>query len=185
MTTFLTFAVQSLNINNYLPVQSLYIPLISTYFMFSIFITFFSLIWFLIANKFVSKPFLPKPFEKIAKLIQTCLFCIYPEVKEKVKPVETKIVQQTTENKKETIESIEAPSISAVEQPDIVKPSKCDKCTMCSKCQEEKDKEKNKKKLKETIEALVNPLNLVVFFFAVIAFILLHVIIWLRNLFNF
>ena len=183
MTSFLTFAVQSLNLNNSLPVQSLYFPLISVYFMISIFVTFYSLIWFWSVNNFLTKNF-PKPIEKIAELIQACLFCRCIKKKsesDKVKPDKSVVITDLVTDEKKQIETkLAGPSMS--------QENKCNKCDMCSKCKdktkEEKDKEEKKKKKKENTESLVNALNILMFIFMAILLGLLHLVIWIRCYFE-
>jgi hypothetical protein len=186
MTSFLTFAVQSLNLNNSLPVQSLYFPLISVYFMVSIFVTFYSLVWFWTVNNFTTKSFLPEPLEKFARLIRKCLFCQCSKEKkankiDKVKQENSTPVIITDLNEKMPIE-IKPVSAS------MSKETKCIKCDLCSKCddkaKEDKDKEEKKKKKKENIESLVSALNYLMFICVAIVLAILHLIIWIRCAFE-
>jgi hypothetical protein len=175
MTSFLTFSVQSLNLNNSLPVQSLYFPLISVYFMISIFTTFFSLVWFWIINNFITKNFIPKPLAKLAEAIEMCLFC-------KKKQKEVVKVKPTAGNDNLTVVNLEGKTeVKIASSASSSQESKCNKCDMCSKCKEGKEKEDAKKKKKENNEALANALNYLVFICVCITLALLHLIIWLRN----
>ncbi len=176
MTAFLTFAVQSVNMANFLPVQSSYYPLISVYFTCSILITFTSLIWFWTCNRFVSqKQMPPKLLEMLSNLIRNLLVCIY----KKEKKVEPKKAEMT--KKDEIIE------VKSLKEPEDMKPIdipiiKCNKCEMCSKCQATKDKDDKKKKDVEKIESIIGPLNYLAC--SIMAFILIavHLSIWLSCL---
>jgi hypothetical protein len=59
MTSILTFAVTSLRISNDIPIQSDYLPLITTYFLMSIVYTLTGLVWFVLLENFTKKKKLP------------------------------------------------------------------------------------------------------------------------------
>lgn len=175
MTSFLTFAVQSLNINNFLPVQSLYFPLISVYFMCSIFCTFFSLIWFWNLNNFTTKK-VPKFLEPIAKLMKLILFCLFPKNDKqdnKVKSNEIIISDLEPKGKVAIVSS------SASEQ------QKCSKCSIdCMKCKADKEKEDAKKKTKEVNDSNCIALNYLVFFIVFIILAFVNAVVWLSCAFS-
>ena len=174
MTAFLTFAVQSVNMANFLPVQSSYYPLISVYFTCSILITFTSLIWFWTCNRFISqKQMPPKLLVMLSNLIRNCLICIYKK--------EKKVEPKKVETKRDDI--IEVKSLKEPEEmKPIDKPSKCNKCEMCSKCQESKDKDDKKKKDVEKIESIIGPLNYLACSMMALILFAVHLIIWLSCL---
>lgn len=185
MTTFLTFSVQALNMANFLPVQSLYYPLVSLYFMFSIVGTFFSLLWFWTANNFITKAYLPMALEKVSKVMKLCLFCLYEKPKEviKVQPASNTTLVVTNVNEKENEKENEKLEIRVAASTSVEK-TKCSKCDLCTKCKEDKDKEDKKKKTKESIESSVSALNYLAWFIALFFFISIHIAIWLSCAFG-
>jgi len=67
ITTFLNMATISLRLSSEIPVQSEVFPLISLYFMLSIFYTFLSLIWFSICEQFKTRKYVPACFKSLAR----------------------------------------------------------------------------------------------------------------------
>ncbi len=63
MTTFLTLAVYSVKVSNDFPKQSKHMPIVTIYFIFGLFITLFSLVWFTIASYCKEHNLLPKWIE--------------------------------------------------------------------------------------------------------------------------
>lgn len=66
-------AIISVRVASDIPIQSDYLPLISLYFILSLFYTFISLNWFVLLNHFRSKNSLPKFLESLAVFYK--LFC--------------------------------------------------------------------------------------------------------------
>jgi len=70
MTTFLTFGVYALKLNNEMPVQSEYFPLASIYFIVALVYTLISLAWFVMANHFVITKKIPNCLIAVAELLR-------------------------------------------------------------------------------------------------------------------
>lgn len=60
ITTFLNMGIISIRVSSDIPVQSRYLPLITLFFLLSLFYTFISFMWFTILEMFKSKNTLPK-----------------------------------------------------------------------------------------------------------------------------
>ncbi len=75
LTTFLTYGIYSLRVASDLPVQSQYFPIISYYFLFSIFYTLIIMIWFIIANQLLISKEIPYFFDKLANLLSYLKCC--------------------------------------------------------------------------------------------------------------
>lgn len=169
MTAFLTFAVQSLNITNCLPVQSLYVPLIKIYFICSIFITFIALLWFWTQNYYTGKK-LPYLLLKTGNICKVILFWIFP------KPTTAPVIA----NKSQEVTAVVAINESNV----ILSKNTCNKCEMCSNCKVNKDKEDKKKKEKEIFDSALSAINYMVFYLLIIFITLVMTIIWTINATN-
>jgi hypothetical protein len=164
-TIFLTFAVQAVNMSNYLPIQSTYFPLISIYFICSISLTAVSLIWFYFANKFSTSNDMPIVLQKIAVVVKSCLFFYFSKEQEK--------------NVDESGKAKEPAENDALTEIGVIKlVEKCNNCDVCSKCKDEKKNDEKKKKKKTEIESLVLALNILALVLVSLATILLHIIIW-------
>ena len=70
MTTFLTFGVYALKLNNEMPIQSEYFPLASVYFIVALVYTLISMAWFVMANHFVITKRIPSCFLRVAELLR-------------------------------------------------------------------------------------------------------------------
>ena len=172
MTAFLTFAVQSLNIANFLPVQSLYFPLISVYFICSIFVTFLSMFWFWLVNYYTTKNYVPKCLEIIATGVKRYFICIYH------KPV-VAIKNETVVKETNNSITLESSKVSKSEQK-----IDCNKCEMCTKCKESKEKDDTKKKVKENNDSALQALNYLMCFIVIFLLVCIITIVWLINALN-
>ena len=76
VTTFLTYGVYSLRVSSDLRVQSQYFPVISYYFLFCIMYTLLLLIWFVMANYYLTNK-LPKILSGPASILNKIWFCKY------------------------------------------------------------------------------------------------------------
>ncbi len=70
MTTFLNQAIISVRVSGDIPVQSVYLPLISLFFFLSIFYTFLSFIWFIAAEQLKTRKYAPKFIQNLASKIK-------------------------------------------------------------------------------------------------------------------
>ena len=153
MTVFLTFGVYSLRVSNDLPVQSKYFPMISVYFLVGVLYAFMSIIWFAVANSFLTKNSVPKCLRQIVYLIK--------------RYQSAKTVKQS--------ESKESVKDEEVDQ----QIRKCNKCEDCKICLTAKEKEAIKKKQKEETELLVSILNFIFFILMSILMIATNLWIWI------
>jgi hypothetical protein len=179
MTTFLTYAVQSLNIAGFLPVQSQYYPLISIYFLMSLICTFSSLVWFWYSNKLLTENKIPSSLRVVAKYVKKCLFFIFIPTETNQEIFERKI---TPENDI-TITNLDKANVSKeTEQKEI---NKCNKCEiLCSKCVQYKQRDDNKRKEKENNESLIKALNILASFTVFSIFVTIHLCIWIICVIN-
>ena len=141
-------------------VQSLYVSLVSVYFILSMLCTFFALAWFSAQNYLITKGYLPIWLEKVAKLIKTLLCCLYSP----------KIV---TVNKNAN---------SSVNQDEQIALSSCNKCEMCSKCKEIEEKVKKKKEEIAKINKDILVINYLILVIIFTALFLLHIIVWISSI---
>jgi hypothetical protein len=70
LTTFLNQAIISVRVSGDIPVQSVYLPLISLFFFLSIFYTFLSFIWFIAAEQLKTRKYAPKFIQNLASKIK-------------------------------------------------------------------------------------------------------------------
>jgi len=174
MTTFLTYAVQSLNIAGFLPVQSQYYPLISIYFLMSLICTFLSLVWFWYSNKHLTENKIPSSLRVVAKYVKKCLFFIFI-------PAETN--QEIMPESDLTITNLDKANVSKeIEQKEIDKCSKCE--ILCSRCVQYKLKDDKEKKEKENNESLIKALNILASFTVFSIFVTIHLCIWIICVIN-
>jgi hypothetical protein len=174
MTTFLTYAVQSLNIAGFLPVQSQYYPLISIYFLMSLICTFLSLVWFWYTNKLLTENKIPSSLRVVANYVKKCLFFIFIPAETNIQEIfERKI---TPENDI-TIKNLDKANVSKeTEQKEI---DKCNNCELlCSKCIYKKKIDEDKRKEKENNESLIKALNILASFTVFSIFLIIHICIW-------
>jgi hypothetical protein len=194
MTTFLTFSVQSLNIANFLPVQSKYFPMISIYFLASLMLTFSSMAWFWYSNNLRGKTKLPSVFRAVADFIKRYLSCLFavPQVKDKEdKDAENEKLSRlkrigvndlNCKGKKQKFKLVNK-SISVIvpiEEAEVKTEMKmCSKCEItCPQCIIDNEKENEKKKQTEIIETEVKALNILASALMALCFIAMHVGIW-------
>lgn len=169
MTAFLTFAVQSLNISNFLPVQSLYVPMITVYFIFSILLTFVALLWFWIMNYYTGKP-LPFILYHAGLFSKNALFWIYPM------PSTTPMVVKKAE---ETENQVIKMDLNQPVSSGII--NSCNLCGMCDKCKDKKEKEDKKKKEKDANDTILQALNYMMFYLLMFCIVCILSIIWIVN----
>ena len=193
MTIFLTFAVQALTFNNFLPVQSTYVPLIIIYFVCSILCTFFSFTWFIIHKYLSDKGSMPKWLETVASIVKIVFFFIYMKPKQKVAEQKKEIKTENSEsnnhdNQNAATLSVSLPNAVQVDSIINIENSKrnenasCNKCEMCSKCKEDKVKENKKKDEKKKFEENVSAINFLCLILTFIALLILNLVIWSLNL---
>ena len=188
MTVFLTFGVYALKINGDMPVQSQYIPIVSVYFIVAALYTLFSLIWFILANYFATKSYIPKPLALVADKVHDIFDCeskkkplqksapVYP-IPEKENHIEQETVDQSFFAKPPTKEDSlvwRKKSGNNVQLP--VKTPKCDSCNKCQDCE---INEKEKKIAKKILDKNLKTLNLLAFLIIFLIMIISNLAIWI------
>ena len=145
MSGLLTFAVSALRIASDMPIQSDYIPSISSYFLSSTSYNLLAFFWFIYRNRASNKNEIPKCLEIIRNLLKK-VFCLFFPTNKKAVP--------TTETKQPLINY--AVSIKMTE--DLAKKTKFGFCDRCSDCEAALliDKDKRKNEVESCLEALKN-----------------------------
>lgn len=171
------------------------------YYMFGILYTFMAYIWFILANEFSTKEYLPKYLEIFAvKFIKRILFWVFNEKpiwkSNKVKVIESKnpamnenmsVLKIKTDSNTNDDKNIqhgnltkENPQSTLSNLPHLNFPSlKCGNCDICDKCKGVKEAEKLKKAKKTHNDANVKAWN---FFMCFILFLIMfscNLITWL------
>ena len=153
----MTFAVYQLGIGGYLPVQSLYLPDISWYFVTSISYNLITMIWFVYQNHCLTKAEIPGWLgfcgEKLKKIFCLCL---------------------PTDKNKQKFEDSGKKIITVEENPK----GKCDLCDRCEKCESDYEKEEAKKKKKKDYESKLESLNYFIFIILLITLVITQILIW-------
>jgi hypothetical protein len=163
MSGFLTFAVYALRIASDMPIQSDYIPSVSSYFLSSITYNLLAFFWFIYRNRASTKNEIPKCLEIIGNFLKK-VFCLCFPTNKKTLPV--------TETKKPL--KNDAVSISMTNE--TTKKTKCGFCDRCSDCEAALliDKDKRKKEVESCLEAL----NYFFFIILFIALFITQLVIW-------
>ena len=180
MTSFMTFSVYSLRISSDMPVESNFVPMVTLYFILGISYTFLSFIWFIIANEFLTKNYLPRYLVLVASVIKSFLSWKSNDVSRKISPVKSKSHKDTTEsiNKKSDVTVKNKPkqeisyNIEPFEQQFVA-------ISSCEKCEREKEKDDGQKKKKALIESSVSVLNKFICFIMCLIVIACNLITWL------
>ena len=162
MTMMMTFSVYSLRVATDMPVESNFLPMVTLVFVFSTTYTFLSMIWFIIANEFVTKNNIPKCLIVFACGIKRVLFWKFNSKKDKkvdLKPEKIEVIITPQSDRLANVETINQLTklLESLSKPP------CYNCGFCEKCLEEKKSEKEKKKNKELNEENVSALNHSVF----------------------
>ncbi len=157
LTTFLTYGIYSLRVASDLPVQSQYFPIISYYFLFSIFYTLIIMIWFIIANQLLISKEIPYFFDKLANLLSYLKCCKWQA---------SKVV---VNSKKEDVDN----------STDDSSATRCFKCQECSFCLIKKKNDTIEQNNKSKHEFKIKILNDFFFLFMVFLFISTNLIIWI------
>ena len=178
MTTFMTFSVYSLRISQDMPVESNFVPMVTLYFILGISYTFLSLIWFIIANDFITKNYLPKYLTKFALIIKRVLYRkISPEPDENANDlVEVKVVPNQSAN--ENAHESGLPPLKNAPKLECNN-NRCNNCDFCVNCKREKEKSANKSKKKELNESNVLVLNYFMCFLMGMIILACNLISWL------
>ena len=166
MTSWMTFAVTGLRISGDIPVQSLYLPLITLYILLSILYTFAGFTWFIIANELSKKHHLPGYLLKIAYFVKKALFWIFKDT-----------------SKTNTITPLiksEANNIELRDENKLLKEmEKCNFCNRCKNCEMRLENEKNKRMANEEIRLNVSALNYLAFFILFLTIFVCNFGIWI------
>ena len=162
MSGFLTFAVYALRISSDMPIQSDYIPSISSYFLSSITYNLIAFFWFVYRNRASTKVDLPKCMEIIGNLLKK-IFCLCFTVNKK-----------TTPNN----ETLSNDAVAITMTSEKGKKSKCAFCDRCSDCEAAFliDKDKRKKEVESCLDAF----NYLFFVILSIALFITQIIIWVK-----
>ena len=175
MTTFMTFSVYSLRISTDMPVESNFVPMVTLYFILGISYTFLSFIWFIIANEFITKSYLPKFLISVASVVKRVLFWKFGEaplwVRQQISTMSTAKVNALPE----TSDNV----INKTNNKEQLDNSLGTKSNSCEKCEKEKDTEREKKKKKDSTEANVSALNHFMSLVMLLIVIACNVTIWL------
>ena len=142
--------------------QSLYVSLVSVYFILSMLCTFFALAWFSAQNYLITKSYLPVWLQKVVQLIKILLFCLY-----------SPNIATVTVKKKAN---------SGANQDEQITISSCNKCEMCSKCKEIEEKVKKKKEEIVKINKDILVINYLILVIIFTALFLLHIIVWISSI---
>lgn len=194
MTSLLTFSVYSLRISGDIPMQSEYLPLITLYFVLSISYTFFSLFWFILANYFLTKTYLPKLVlligDGLHKLNTVKIYTVKNESEIEInKGLELKL-DEVNGNTGSSIFLVTPSSNVEFDLDELKNKShftifnnssdntKCFKCNMCSECEGKDKKDHEKKDKKEKIESYVSSLNNLMCCLMCIVIVTSNSIIW-------
>ena len=196
MTCFMTYSVYSLNFANLFPQQSEYLMSITLYFLFSIFWTLCSMVWFIICNHFTTKSLMPKSFSLFCQFLQSIdrnhfvkLFSFTVIKSTKVTsdvPVDVVESQPTTSiNSTESsliVNRIKSQPLDSIGPDGIgdmtIEKSKCNFCQRCQICQDAFDKDKIKLKTKNDMESKCNLLNKFVFLCILTSMLISNIVLW-------
>lgn len=156
MSIFLTLAMYSLRVSSDMPVQSKSFPWISVYFFLEILYALFALIWFIAANHFATKHYLPNCVSRLATILKH-----YSHLEiHKVSDIRTQVKMKTVE----TIQKVDT--------------LKCNKCELCEKCLSKKEKDDEKKRKNEDLESCISVLNYLAFLVLFTLTFISTLIIW-------
>jgi hypothetical protein len=190
MSIFMTLSVYSLRVSSDQAPQSKYLPMVTLYYMLGISYTFMAYIWFILANEFSTKEYLPKYLEIFAvKFIKRALFWLFNEkplwksnkiatkkieedkakLNDNMAIVKLKAESNSSEIKNDPGSHKEIHLSSIPNLPSLVN-LKCGNCDFCDKCKSVKDLEKSKKNKKALNDANVKAWN---YFVAIILFIIM------------
>jgi hypothetical protein len=192
MSVLLSFGVYALKINGDLPVQSLYV---SIYFIVATVYTLIALIWFIVANHFLTKNRIPRPLVFIAGKIQFYFeeiqfyFSSKLHLKIGVKKEILKESPPTSLGSVSFIETTYRSPIESVIQPSVVnnvrqgEPNKCEE----EKCEEKENftysfrflEEKKEKNNFENLDKNLKTLNYFVFFIVFLIMFILNLSTWI------
>ena len=156
MTTFMTFSVYSVRISGDMPVESNFLPMVTIYFILGITYAFVSMIWFIIANDFITKNKMPKVLIFFASIIKRILFWKFDE-NQKIKILPKPKILNKADVKADDKNILDEKMVQKKNQPELK--SICHNCDHCTNCKLDKEKEKDKKKKKDVIESNVSALN--------------------------
>jgi hypothetical protein len=178
MTGFLTFSVYSLRIASDIPVQSDYLPKISSYFISSISFNLIAMNWFVIRNRFITQGSMPRFLEIICDLLKKIFCYCFPEEKKSLN--KTKPDNKVAENGEVKVNSV-SPSLEQEKSSEAYKQvpdSKCRHCDRCDVCQADHTKEKDKNKKKKDIESRLEAMNYLCFIIMFTVMLITQLAIW-------
>ena len=190
-----------MGIAGYLPVQSLYLPDISWYFVTSITYNLITIIWYVYQNRCLTKAEIPGWIgffgEKLKKLFCLCFPTDKNKKDDKHDGIKVENGQKTMElaedksvsPKQESDNELRPSMIAVILKDDIQVPihfSKdkpeeiCEKCDRCEKCEADYQKEDAKKKKKKDVESKLEALNYFVFIIILIGLVATQLGIWVN-----
>lgn len=194
MTGFLTFSVYSLRISTDLPVQSMFLPKISVYFICSIIYNIFAMFWHITRDRLQKKKELPKWFIYFCEILKK-VFCFPQEKKDKNNKIEPNnvnaingamITVETSDQKDMDISKsvfqnpiLPKPTTITADSMQTVTKKKCNQCDRCEECDTEYKKEKDKNKKKKEIEENLEAMNYFFLILMIIAMFISQMAIWL------
>ena len=188
MTTFMTFSVYSLRIASDMPIESNFVPMVTLYFILGISYTFMSFVWFIMANEFIVKSYLPQALLSFASVIKRALFWKFDEEpfwRKKVAPVVSSPKNESGQDVKVDLNAssnvaLSDTSVKKVMLSDLPSTkSVCNNCDHCATCKAEKEKDKDKKKKKDSIESNVSALNHFICFTLFLIVVSCNLITWM------
>jgi hypothetical protein len=186
ITSWLTFAVNSVRISNDIPVQSEYLPLITLYMLMSMIYTLFAFVWFIIADHLSKTKKIPFIFKLVADTLRKCRPLNYRKVEQKkkiIKPIETTSIK-TVEQESYQVSTLNSANEVGAEQDIRLNENKIldSNRNQCYKCNSdivnaEKSKSENEKHEKES---QVKTLNLLAFSLIFLFIFSCNLTIWLK-----
>lgn len=111
MTSLMTYSVYSVRISNEIPIQSEYMPLITLYFILSIFYTLITFIWHIVKNFLTTNKKWPKFVLAFGQLLQdmvekVCCCCCKESKVEDVSAIVIEPSEESKENKIDEVKSL-------------------------------------------------------------------------------
>lgn len=166
MTAFLTYSVYALRLSSDLPTQSSFVPLISWYFIFSIILTLFSIIWFYLCNQMLIKNTMPGFLNSFCIILERFFFKIGSKEPRSITNIDESKINNIQENlvkmpseierKIETNLNLNGLNLSLAKWYSQT----CSSCNQCPKClkitQNERKKSLEKKKFETRLLFLNN-----------------------------
>lgn len=198
MPCFMTYSVYSLSFSSIFPQQSVYIMMVTLFFLLSIGWTLVSMIWFVICNYYVTKGEMLQLLYILCDRLQRVFFCCFLSTEtakvtstEKIKCFSCQKLFTTCLRKRVAAENIDVPSfetnikpITTVEYVNTTEmtekqKSKCKFCGKCESYQTDCETNETKNKKKKDFETKCKILNYFVFFCVALLMIISNIVLWL------